>query len=458
MFIHLQCVYYFKHSKNYLIMNLAQIFRRTSVASAIITLIGLTANAQNAADGFYKDIFMDSGIYLTSRVDLPAARYLNMSMEEFVSTSHKDSTTAITAIDTLMQSSIFAGCALDENGTLLYPDGSPRFKVLYINGGRATSHGRSLGKDGIDRICEYVKNGGSVVGTCAGAFFSSMGTYTDSVELNQHYAGIFPGLTRSTKLADSQTDMDIEPGSSLLKYYDFGGDMKVDSVRHNGGCFAYTEKMLPKGTEILARYQTGDREMKRKITGEPSIWAFKADDSTGRVVLCGSHPEGVTDGERLELMSAMLLYAIDGNGTAKVKGILKDGEARDMSRRTSDNDPEHTGIGDRQYHHFAIDVPSNTASVTVTLTPKKGYEGFNLNLYATEGKLAYNDNAAFKNVALGAEKSLTIPSPAKGKLYISVFCDDTVTATQTKWGTQYSGKVEVLNGVPYTIEAKVQAY
>jgi len=435
-------------------MNSRKFFRTATVILFCMIAFNLEADAQKKACDFYKDIFMDSGIFLTSRVDLPAARFLNMSMEEFVSTSHKDSTTAITAVDTLFQKNAFAGSATDENGVLLYPDGEPRFRVLYINGGRATSHGRSLGAEGIQRIQEYVRNGGSVVGTCAGAFFSSVGTYTDSVELNQHYSGIYPGLTRSTRLSDSQTDMDIEPGSPLLKYYDFGGDMKVDSVRHNGGCFAYTGEMFPKGTEILARYQTGDREMKRKITGEPSIWAYKADENSGRVVLCGSHPEGVTDGERLELMSAMLLYAIEGNGKPQLKGELKPGEVRDMTRRSSDNDPSHTAIGDKQYHHFCVNVPAKCGELTITLKPAKGYEDFNLYLYTCTEGMAYNDKAQYKNIALGAGKTLTIPAPAKGKLYVSVYCDDTVDAAQTKWGTQYSGKIEVLNGVPYTIQVE----
>ncbi|MCQ2164037.1 MAG: BPL-N domain-containing protein [Bacteroidales bacterium] len=432
-------------------MTLAELHKKATAISLAAFAFSLTSTGQNRADGFYKDIFMDSGIYLTSRVDLPAARFLNMSMEEFVSTSHKDTTTSLSAIDTLLQKNTFVGSDIDQNGVLLYPDGEPRFKVLYINGGRATSHGRSLSPEGVARIREYIMNGGSVVGTCAGAFFASAGTYTDSVELNPHYSGIYPGLTRSTRLAESQTDMDIEPGSALLKYYDFGGDMKVDSVRHNGGCFAYTGEMFPSGTEILARYQTGDRELKRRISGEPSIWAYKADAGSGRVVSCGSHPEGVTSGERLELMSAMLLYAIEGNGAPKVKAELKSGEVRDMTGKSSDGDPSHTAIGDRQYHHFLIDVPAKTASVTITLTPKKGYENFDLYLYAAEDELCFNDNATFKNVGLGAAKTLTIDSPAKGRLYVSVFCDDTVEATQTRWGTQYSGMIEVLNGVPYSI-------
>ena len=50
--------------------------------------------------------------------------------------------------------------------------------------------------------------------------------------------------------------MTMEPGNPLLKYYDFGGDMRVDSIRHNGGCFAYFGEgsIIPEGTEVLMRY------------------------------------------------------------------------------------------------------------------------------------------------------------------------------------------------------------
>ena len=49
--------------------------------------------------------------------------------------------------------------------------------------------------------------------------------------------------------------MTMEPNNPLLKYYDFGKDMKVDSIRHNGGCFAYFGEgsIIPEGTEILMR-------------------------------------------------------------------------------------------------------------------------------------------------------------------------------------------------------------
>ena len=81
-------------------MTLAELHKKATAISLAAFAFSLTSTGQNRADGFYKDIFMDSGIYLTSRVDLPAARFLNMSMEEFVSTSHKDTTTSLSAIDT----------------------------------------------------------------------------------------------------------------------------------------------------------------------------------------------------------------------------------------------------------------------------------------------------------------------------------------------------------------------
>ena len=414
-----------------------------------------------SAQGFYKDIFMDSGILLTSRVDLPASRYLDLSMEEFVSANHRDTTTALTARDTLLQTMMIAGSPIDENGILLYPDGAPRFRVYYMNGGRAGSHGKSLGAEARDNIRRYIAAGGSYVGTCAGAFCASAGARSgangDSTVFYPGYLGIFPGYTRGTALSDSQTDMTLPKKSPLLKYYSFGGDGQIDSVRHNGGCFLYTLENCPPETEILARYETGDRELKRKIDGECSIWAYKASDESGRVVCCGSHPEGVNEGERLELMCAMLRYAMDGNGEVRIKGSLADGEERLMTKTTSEADPDHTAIGDRQYHHFTVEVPKGAESVTVTLAPKKGWEDFDLYLFADSEGLAFSSNAERKDITPGASKQLVIPAPPKGgTVYVSVYCATTVDTIQTRYGTQYYGRTDVLNGVPYIIKAEIK--
>ena len=121
-----------------------------------------------------KDVFMDSGINVNSLKDLPAARFIGASWEAFISAPH--SPMELTLRDTLLQREMICGSEMDENGVLLYPDGEPRFRVIYMNGGKATAHGRSLTPAGRSNMQKFLKNGGSYVGTCAGAYISSMGT------------------------------------------------------------------------------------------------------------------------------------------------------------------------------------------------------------------------------------------------------------------------------------------
>lgn len=402
--------------------------------------------------GFYKEIFMDGGIALTSRRSLPAAPFLGIEMEYFA--SMKEATKS----DTLRQHKLFCGYEDDTNGWLLYPDGAPRFRVIYVNGGKAASHARSFGNEGADgykALNDFVKAGGSYIGTCAGAYIGSKGGYTmqsNTVRNVGLYWNLYPGYTHSTRLRKSSTTMHLDRKSPLLRYFDFGGDLQVDSVRHNGGCYAYEPKNsgLPAGTEPLARYGFKDND-KVKIDGRVAVWAYKHDAQHGRVILCGSHPESVAQGERLEFMSAMILYAMDGNPAPKIKGVLKEGTVREMNKRTEDNDPAYTRIGDRQYHHFEIEIPRNCKRAVVSLDGYEGMRNFDLSVLAKRGELAFHDNTLTKVVARGCKKRLIINKPKAGKWYVSVFCETTVVANTGKYGTYYLGKREVLNGVPYSI-------
>lgn len=399
--------------------------------------------------GYYKDVFMDSGIALTSRYYLPATRYLGLSIDYFASASTKK----LSQRDTLLQTNIFCGHEKDVNGWLLYPDGAPRFRVIYVNGGKSAAHGRSLTEQGRENLRKYIEAGGSYVGTCAGAYLATEGSFRNNKAwFGNAYLGLWPGYAHPTRLKKSYTTMTIERRSPLLRYFDFGGDKQVDSVRHNGGCYALGSKSgeLPEGTEVLARYIFNNTE-KVKIDGEVSVWAYKKNNNTGRVIMCGSHPEGITQGERLEFMSAMLLYAMEGNPAPKIKGELKAGVLREMKLRTEDDNPDYTRIGDRQYHHFAIDVPKRCKRVTISLEGYEGEDKFDLTLCAKRGELAFHDNTLQKVVSRGCNKSLTIENPKAGRWYVSVFCETTVTALRGKYGTRYTGKVSVLNGVPYNI-------
>ena len=424
---------------------------------AILWIIPIFAFAQDkqagsswkdTKDGFYKEIFMDSGIQLYGRKNLIAADFLGAEYEVFLRT-----TLVGTGNDTLMQHKCFVGWEGDTNGALLYPDGSPRFRMIYVNGGLAGSHGRSLGEDGRERFREYVRNGGSYLGTCAGAFVASQGyiNVKDEYTPNKNYLGIWPGRVRDTYLADKWLTMYMDADCPLLKYYDFGGDLKVENIYHLNGPYAALEPqdMPPAGTLPLLRvdYDTIPPQGP-SIDNQVTCWAYKANEATGTVISMASHPEEITEGERLHLMAAFLQYAMDNTGSPVVKGELVSGQVREMNKATEDAAPEFTKIGDRQYHHFTVEVPKRTKKLVITL---EGADGTDLSLAAMPGEFAFLKDAAVKDESAGSRKTIVLKKPQAGKWYISVFCETAPDAEFGENGVIYTGRTDVLNGVPYKV-------
>lgn len=384
---------------------------------------------------FYKDVFLDAGIGLTSRTFLYAADSMDLSLEG-ISLSRSNASEAEKAL----QQRIIAGDSLDWNGRLLYPDGQPRYRVLFVNGGSSTTHGKSLGETALQRMRTFVANGGSYVGTCAGAFFASRGT--NSNPENPYYLAVWPGIAHRTEMKSVYSGVRIEAGSPLLAYDDFGGDGYVNSVRHNLGCYAGN---LPDGTEVLARF---DYPARKDVHQQPLAWAYKQDERTGRVVMESSHPEEVSKGERLAFTESLIGYACDGVGVVPLKGVLANGEPCVMDRQTWEDDPAHTRIGDLQCHHFAVYVPADAVQVRFTVESdadcdlllrlrRDGYAFPSREDYATDGSCAW--------------QQLAFDTLASGVWYVSVQCLTTVTVTNTDYGQAYSGRTDVLNGMPYTI-------
>ena len=97
-------------------------------------LLGLALCVPAVAQrGYYKDIFMDGGISVSSRTTLPSATVLNLTMDYLTCSSHKlDGKSAYNAADSIFQLELLGGNAMDENGILLYPDGQPRFRMIFI--------------------------------------------------------------------------------------------------------------------------------------------------------------------------------------------------------------------------------------------------------------------------------------------------------------------------------------
>ena len=384
---------------------------------------------------FYKDVFLDAGIALTSRKNLAAAESLGLSVEGICFDSWDPDSK-----ESARQKAIVSGNSFDQNGRLLYPDGQPRYKLLFVNGGLSTDHGKSLGESGLESMRIFVKNGGSYVGTCAGAFLASNGS-NGKIDY-PYYLSVWPGMMRQSGLKDAYTGMFIEKKSPLLQYGDLGGDHYVDSVRHNTG--GYPVK-FPLRTEILARY---DYPQKSSIHRQPSIWAYKKNAQSGRVVMTGSHPEVVTAGERRDLTAAMMLYAMDGVGVASLKGFLKNGEKRSMDKETEDMDPAFTRIGDLQTHHFATYIPTDAKNIQVELD---GPSGCDFALMMNHDSFAFADSAQFRSSMPGARQQLSFTTLPEGVWFIAVQCLTTVTVKETDYGQDYTGKTDVLNGIPYHV-------
>lgn len=392
----------------------------------------LPHNVQNTS--YYKDVFLDAGVYLTTRSFLYSVNALGYQLECVSCTDVQD---------TLWQNMVIGGNEEDENGRLLYPDGQPRFRVLFVNGGNSRYHGKSLGPKSRERMRNFVLNGGSYVGTCAGACLPANGY--DTHPNYEYYLNLWPANTQHTGLIGTHTGMFIEPNSPLLNYYTFGGDAYVANIRHNKGSYPQS---LPLGTEVLARYDyPSDTSVHRK----PSIWAYKPMEKSGRIVMEGSHPEEVKRGECLELTAAMIRYAEDGRGYVSVKDFLKNGVAREMNCSSSENNPAYTKIGDLQCHYFALYIPFAYTPVRLKVS---GPDNCHLNVMVSKDSYATSQNAMYSDLSMAGSKDLPFLAYVPGVWYVTVQCMTTVTSRNVDLGQEYSGRTDVLNGVPYTIVAE----
>ena len=387
---------------------------------------------------FYKDLFIDAGIGLNSRKSLYAADYLGLSTEAIAFSRDN-----YTIEEQTLQNSILAGDEKDTNGRLLYPDGQPRYKLLFVCGGSATTHGASMSGVALRNIRDFVHHGGSYVGTCAGAFFASKG-YDGNFDY-PYYLSIMPSMMQRTRLSNVKTGMYLEKDSPLLKYYDFGGDHYISDVRHNKGGYPVD---MPKEVEVLARY---DYPEKSDVHLQPCVWAYTPNSKSGRIVVEGSHPEEASSGESRDLTASLMQYAMDGVGETTLKGFLQNGLVRSMYAGSEDNQPFYAKIGDLQSHHFAVMIPEGARDLTLDLDSDADCD---LVLMMNHDTMADRENATYISSNHGAHQQLHYESLESGVWYVSVRCLTTVEVHETDYGQSYIDQSDVLNGFPYQIMMK----
>ncbi|MBT4694245.1 MAG: hypothetical protein HOB73_12945 [Planctomycetaceae bacterium] len=415
------------------------LLRIAAVHCVLVLVANVSLFAQTDFDssslpsGFYKDLFMSSGVNLSSRKSLPAAESLGLSYEYYAG---KDAET---------QNRLMTGDQHDTNGVLLYPDGAPRFRMIYVNGGSATNHGKSLELSGRQTLRQFFNAGGSYCGSCAGSFLSGR-----NVDLSNNrrlgYLHIYPYNTLNTGLKKEQLDHVIPDDSPLLKYRQFGTENRVEGVYHNNGNWMSLEKGEHlENTEILAVY---DAPGKRPDQGA-AIWAYKVKPETGRVVNIGSHPEGVTTGDRLSLTEACFLYSLDGTGTATIKGKLVAGETREMLANTTDKTPAFAKIGDGQIHYFSFQVESCVTTTVIDLNTEVDVQ---LNLYLSQDLPKIVTSVRTYRATGEGNKTMRVRL-APGTWYVAVECANRVQAVKNDSESYYvyDDPQGLLNGVAYSV-------
>ena len=415
---------------------------------------------------YYKDIFLDggcelnpgikeNGVVINGKLPYALAKAGIKDAEYFLATLN-DVGDGYTDSDKALQTSIINSNEQDANGVLLYPDGDPRFRLFYSFGGHSGSHGKTMGVTGRSNLNTFYTNGGSYVGSCAGAYLA--GRYASGSELN--YYNIWKdGNMKGTGVSNSSIDLEIV-SNAFSEYYGPVNGTLVTGARHNGGGYMDVNR-APEGTEVIALFknQKGKDSSGARFYGEPGIWAYKATPTSGRLVVTGSHPEDAPDGDILNMTASMFAYAWDGSGIAKVKGILRNGDMIPMTHKTEENIPQYTAIGDKQCHHFVIWLGKEVKSLKLSLHSSADCD---LELYLKKDNFAFPENEPeFKSTAPGSSQTITTGNLTKGLWYVTVRCATTVTATEKYIDTAnhlgkyfvYSGKTGVLNGVPYNISA-----
>jgi hypothetical protein len=378
-------------------------------------------NAEAKIEGFYCDVFQDEGTDINGPNMKTNCDFIYYSMEH-LNTSN----------DINGQAEIMIENENDDNGYLLYPDGNPRFAIIYYHGG-SMGHSTDLGSDGRQRVRDHYYHGGSQFGSCAGSYMlSSSGT---------NYFKIWPGRMNAENISNTRVDKIINEGSPFIGILDFEVGEVISNVYHNNGGSVDTTD-IPDGTVICAMHNS------TKLKGYADIWSWKDNDTTGRVLGITGHPEGNSATAQKRYMGACMLYLTQCLGKPNLKSNLENGVTIQMDKETSDNDPLRTKIGDKQYHHFLLDC-KDAKNVEINVN---GEEGFDFHLFVAKDTFAFNNTAEFADSTAGNSKTLTIPRLETGTWYVGVKLN---TAVDTRSGNifpEYYDNLEVLNGIGYSVK------
>lgn len=199
---------------------------------------------------------------------------------------------------------------IDHEG-LLHTSWEKENHVLIIPGGRDIPYNRLLRGKGTEKISRFVKEGGSYLGICAGAYFATAEViFEKGTPLEVHEKRelkFYPGCSRGTLYSHSPFSYDSEEGAHAADI-DYLG--KQIHLYYNGGC-TFEGGGEKEGIEILARYSD--------VSHLPAI--IHCQVGNGRAILSGVHFEVSPEGLKKEGSAVSLAEKIDETESLRKKLI-----------------------------------------------------------------------------------------------------------------------------------------
>jgi glutamine amidotransferase-like uncharacterized protein len=161
------------------------------------------------------------------------------------------------------------------------------FDLLCVPGGDMYEYSQSLGSTGIQKIREFVENGGGYVGICGGAYFAGERVYWRGNQLPMTSLSLFEGETRGP-----YDEIVPYPGYGMAQVQIVGGEHPIVQGEPRSIMILYYwgPALLPDedtSVVVLGRYAT---------TQDPAMLALEY--GQGRVFLIGTHPEFEEDDTR----------------------------------------------------------------------------------------------------------------------------------------------------------------
>jgi hypothetical protein len=336
----------------------------------------------------------------------------------------------------------------DSNGCLLYPDGAPRVRLLIMPGGMAHDTFLELGGKngqeqckGRDFFRQAFKNGMNYIGTCGGCFFAAEDSGLGVANVFKSGLGLWPGELSLKDTGRADPDIVLSPFHPLARGVK-DGVLKL--VFFNGGPTAMTPNVP--GTDYVGFFRGGALDV---LKGKYALIAYSPPGyKGGRVVVCAAHPET----KYPAFLEGMGDYAWQ-HRYALPRNPLKLDE------------PVKGTCGDNQCQYYEVKIEAGVKSLEIALAELDG----DCDLYVRFGNLPQLTMPVSRTPTPPVKTAKNAPPPPpvfqpgvwtadqrstnKGKQ------DEKVKLSSPKpgvWFIAVHGNHQVLNGVAYSLSAKVQ--